>query len=272
MRRAWILIRHSVRQSPTIVLATGSVLCLFQILLILVARSVLTSDAFQEMNRLVPPFVRELMGESLASLLSFTGIVCLGYFHLAVMAALVALEIALGTVPASEVEVGFADLMLSRPLARHWVISRTVFVLVISTVVLICMMMFGTWVGLRFLAPPGSVGPSHELILSLGSNLGLLVLAWGGIAMAVGSASRRRGTAGAIAGLLALVTCLLDYVARAWKPAGAVAWLSPFRYYNAVDLIMGSGLRGRNLVVLAAVLVASTATAYVVYQRKDIIH
>ena len=48
--------------------------------------------------------------------MSFSGIVCLGYFQLAVMGALIAIAVTLATTPASEVETGFMDLILARPL------------------------------------------------------------------------------------------------------------------------------------------------------------
>jgi ABC-2 type transport system permease protein len=134
------------------------------------------------------------------------------------------------------------------------------------------MMMAGTWIGLATLAPPDADWPSAKLIASLGLNLGMLSLSWGGIAMALGAASRRRRVAGGVAGLLALTTYLLDYTARLWKPAESVAWLSPFRYYVPFDLVMGNPLPLRNLVVLASIAVTGFAAAYILFSRRDISH
>ena len=52
--------------------------------------------------------------------------------------------------------------------------------------------------------------PSVGLVGSLAVNLGFLMLCWAGVAMAIGCACRRRGSAGAIAGLLALTAYLND--------------------------------------------------------------
>jgi len=97
-----------------------------------------------------------------------------------------------------------------------------------------------------------------------------LMFCWSGIAMAIGSASRRRGVAGSIAGLLALATLLLDYVGRLWQPAEKVAWISPFRYYSPFELVMGTPLPPKHLWVLAAIAVSGIATAYVLFSRRDI--
>jgi ABC-2 type transport system permease protein len=100
----------------------------------------------------------------------------------------------------------------------------------------------------------------------------MLTLSWGGVAMAIGAASSRRSVAGGSAGLLALTTFLLDYVARLWQPAEKIAWLSPFRYYNPFDLISGNPLPLRNLVVLGAIAAAGFAAAYILFARRDISH
>jgi len=81
-----------------------------------------------------------------------------------------------------------------------------------------------------------------------------------------------RGSAGAIAGLLALTAYLTDYIGRAWKPAESVAWLSPFRYYTPFELVMGSPLSAKSLYVLGGIAIASFALAHLLYSRRDISH
>jgi ABC-2 type transport system permease protein len=221
---------------------------------------------------LLPPFARELLGPSVATFMSFSGIVCLGYFELAVMGALIALAVTLATVPASEVEIGFMDLILARPLARHWIITRTIALTTVVSVLVLALMVVGTWTGLRLFAPTGVQWPSARLVNSLAINLGMLTLCWGGVAMAIGAASSRRSVAGGTAGLLAFATFLLDYVARLWQPAEKIAWLSPFRYFNPFDLITGNALPLKNLVVLGGIALTGFAAAYVLFARRDISH
>jgi ABC-2 type transport system permease protein len=268
----WLFLLHSLKRTRMLVLSMGAVLGAFQLVLVLVARSIQGAGGFEQITNMLPSFARELMGPSLTSFMSFAGIVCLGYFHLSVMGSLVALSIALATVPASEVESGFIDLILSRPLARHWIITRTIVATVLCLTLVLCFMMAGTWAGLHALAPSNVKWPSAQLVGSLALNLGLLMLCWAGVAAAIASASRRRGVAGALAGLLALTTFLLDYVGRLWQVAEKVAWLSPFRYFNPFDLVMGNPLSGKNLAVLGGISAVGFATAYVLFARRDISH
>ncbi len=270
MSGPFLLLTHSLKRVRTLVLTFGTLLAAFQMILIVVARSIQNSGGFEQLSSLIPPFAREMMGPSMASFMSFAGIVCLGYFHLSVIGSLVALSISIATIPTSEIESGFIDLILARPLARHWIITRTIAAVGLSTVVLLAIMVAGTWAGLETFAPKTVAWPSVRLIRSLAINLGLLMLCWSGVAMAIGSASRRRGVAGALAGLLALAMFLLDYVGRLWRPAEAVAWLSPFRYFSPFELVMGNPLPAKNLVVLGAIAATGFVTAYVLFARRDI--
>jgi len=119
MRRAALLLVYSLKRVRTMVITTGLLLAALQLVLIFVAGALHTTGAFEQLSTLLPPFARELLGPSFAVVLSFSGIVCMGYFEVAVMGALIALAVTLGTVPASEVETGFMDLILARPLARR---------------------------------------------------------------------------------------------------------------------------------------------------------
>jgi ABC-2 type transport system permease protein len=261
---------HRVRK---FLLTAGVLLAGFQVVLILQANSIQASNSFAQMGDLIPSFLRDILGPSFAMFLTFRGIVCLGYFHPVVMGALVSVSVTIATVPVMEIETGFIDLVLARPVTRHWIITRSILVALISTVYLLAMMALGTWLGLKNFAANSAAGwPSLALIGSLAINLGLLMLCWAGIALAIGCTCRRRGSAGAIAGLLALTAYLTDYIGRSWKPAESVAWLSPFRYYTPFELVMGAAVPAKSLYVLGGIAVTAFAVAYVLYSRRDISH
>ncbi len=270
MRRAALLFAYSLKRVRALALVTGLLLAALQMVLIFVAGSIQKSGGFDQLSALLPPFARALLGPSVATFMSFSGIVCLGYFELAVMGALIAMAITLGTTPASEIESGFMDLILARPLPRHWIITRTAVLTLFVTGALLALMVAGTGAGLRLFAPKNVPWPSPKLIASLAINLGMLALCWGGLASAIGARSSRRSVAGGTAGLLAFAAFLMDYVGRLWQPAESIAWLSPFRYYNPFDLIMGNPLPLQDLVVLGAISAAGFGAAYFLFARRDI--
>jgi ABC-2 type transport system permease protein len=265
-----LLLSLSLKRARTLLVATGLLLAAFQVLLVLIAGSIHPSK-FDDFAALLPPFVRAILGPAVASVMSFGGIVCLGYFDLAIVAALLALIIALATLPASEVETGFADLILARPLRRHWIITRTIALVLLSTLVTLALMMAGTWVGLVTLAPENAPWPPARMIGSLALNLGLLMLCWSGIALAFGAVCRR-SVASATTGLLALAALLLDLAGRMWPPAERFAWLSPFRYFIPFDLVMGTALPVENILVLWAIAMSGFTVAYFLFSQRDISH
>lgn len=270
MRAGLALIFHSYRRVRVLVIGAGALLAGFQLLLCLAAKAMQELNAFGQLSSLIPEFLRQLMGPSLISLMSFSGIVAVGYFHIAVIGALAGLSIAIATECAAEIEIKFVDLILSRPLARHWLITRSVVLLSGAAVYLLMAMFLGTSLGLYLLAPPGMIRPTLRLIRSLILSLGALFLCWGGLTLAITSVARRRSVAGAIAGLLALATYLFDYIAQVWKPASKIAWLFPFHYYNAMHLLMANELPLREIGVLLGFAAAGIAIAYVLFSRRDL--
>jgi ABC-2 type transport system permease protein len=270
MTGALLLLLLSLKRARTLLIATGLLLAAFQVLLVLIASSIHPTK-FDDLAALLPPFVRAILGPAVASVMSFSGIVCLGYFDLAIVVALLALVIALATVPASEVETGFADLILARPLRRHWIITRTIVLVLLSTLMMLALMLAGTWIGLATIAPANAEWPPPRMLGSLALNLGLLMLCWSGIAMAFG-AGCRRSVASATTGLLALAALLLDLTGRLWPAAERFAWLSPFRYFIPFDLVMGSELPVENIIVLCAIALSGFTIAYLLFSQRDISH
>jgi len=264
------LLTHSCRRVRVLVLGAGVLIAGFQLLLCLAARGMQELNAFGQLSSLIPDFLRQLMGPSLVSLMSFSGIVSVGYFHVAVVGAVVGLAVALTTEVSAEVETRFVDLILARPLARHWLITRSIILLLGASIYLLLMMLLGSTLGLYLLAPAEIIRPTLRLVRSLAVNLGALMICWGSLTLAITSVSRRRSVAGALSGLLALAAYLFDYIAQVWKPASKIAWLFPFHYYNALKLITASELPLQDIRVLAGFAVAGCVTAYLLFSRRDL--
>ncbi len=264
------LLLHSLERVRTLVVVIGLLLCLLQVILILVARSLDTGGQFAQLATLLPPFLRELLGPSVTAFLSFGGIVSLGYFEPGVIFAMIGLAIAVGTRIAYEVETGFIDVMLARPVPRHWMVTRAIVVNLASIGLVITLMLFGTWGGLSMLAPPAAEKPAVGMIVGMAANLGLLALAWSSIGLAVAAASRRRGVAAGIAGIGALVLFLLDYVADLWDPAKPWGRLSPFHYYDPLAMVTGGPLPTGDVAMLGAIALGGCVAAYVLFLRRDI--
>jgi len=263
-----VLAAHSLRRLRPMLIAMALVLAAFQFLLTQVAVYLMQSQAFGLLNTLLPQYVRSMAGPT--TLLSFGGVVSLGYFHPIVIVALVGLAVAIATEPAAEVETRFVDLTLARPLARTALVTRTLIVLVTAVTLVLGTMVAGSWIGLTCCTPQTAPRPAVGLIISLALNLATIAWCWGGIALAAGAAARRRATVSGLIGVAALAAYLLDYLGRVWTPAEPVSRFSPFHYFDPMGLAAGAGLSGWNVSVLLALGTAGTALSYLLFARRDL--
>ena len=269
MKGAFLLFRLSLKRFWRLLCATGLLLAVVQVLRVLLAASIESAGEFDQIAAMLPPFMRKFLGPSLAGLMSFNGIVLGVYFDTSTISALLALAIALATLPAAEIETGFADLILARPMARHCLITRAIALVLFSILLILLMIMAGTWAGLALFAPPDAPWPTARQTASLALSLGMLVVCWSGVAMALGAAYRR-GAASAATALLAFAALLLDAAYRLWPPLDRIAWLSPFRYFSPYELIAGEPLRLENLLVLWAIAMTGFVVAYFIISQRDI--
>jgi beta-exotoxin I transport system permease protein len=264
------LAAHSLRRLRPMLIAMAAVLGAFQFLLTQVAAYLLESGGFSLMPSLVPDFLQQMAGPSMFAIMSFQGIVAFGYFHPIVIAAHLGLAIAIGTEPAAEVETRFADLTLSRPLARHQPITRTVVVLIGVEAMVVVVMLAATLGGLACCTPADAPRPAAATIRALALSLAAVTLCWGGIAIAIASGARRRATASGIAAVAALAAYLIDYLGRIWNPARTISVFSPFHYFEPTALVSGAPLDVGRIVVLLAIGAAALVIAYTVFARRDL--
>ena len=268
MSAAFLLFRLSLKRVRMLLCVTGLLLAGFQALRVHIAASHSAGD-YEQIATLLPPSVRAILGPALTSVMSFNGIVCGGYFDLGIVIALVVLTITLATLPASEIETGFADLILARPIRRHWLIPRPSALVLLSILLRLFLIMVGTWAGLAMFAPPDASGPPAWQTASLALDLAMLLLCWSGVALAFGAACRP-GVARPAASLLAFAALLLDYAQKLWPALECVGWLSPFRYFTPFELVMGDPLPVENLVVLGAIALTGFTLAYFIISHRDI--
>lgn len=267
MSSAMALVRHSLRRARTLLIAGSVFLAIFQIFLILAARSLYNSGGFAQLGGLMPNFLQQWTN---MAALSFKGMVLFGYSHPLLELFLVAVAIGIATEPVGEIESKFVDLIMARPVARSAPIVRSIAVLVAVTAGAVISMWIGQSIGLRVFTPAGAEVPADRVSAALMLNLAVLILAWGGIALAVASLSRRRASAVAICGFLAFAMFVLDYVGRFWQAVAAISRISPFHYYSPFPLIGGATLPWINIAVLLSIFIAGSAVAMVAYGRRDL--
>ena len=261
------LVWHSLRRWRVLFSATALVLIAFQFFMVLAARRLELSGQFRLLEAMLPAFMTQASNMMAAS---FTGFVLFGYSHPLVQLFLVATAIGLGSEPSAEIDTKFVDLLMSRPLPRATPINRTLIMLMVTTIGAMVFMLAATWSSLRLLAPASARQPQPVVVVSLALNLACLVLAWGGITVALAAVSRRRSTVAGACGLLAFTMFVLDYVSRFWDAVTPIARLSPFHYFDPFGIKGGQPLATSNELTLLGIFAAGAVMANIAYARRDL--
>ena len=169
-----------------------------------------------------------------------------------------------GAIPAEE-ERGTLDLLLSNPLDR-WRILTEKFGALLAAVVLLAL---GTWVGLVVGALMVSMEISFGRLAEATVSSALLGAAFGTFALALGSATGKRGSAAGITAAVGVAAFLIDSLAPLADRLEPLTRISPFHYYNSA-MPLFNGLDPLHVFVLVALTAALFAISLVTFERRDL--
>lgn len=165
---------------------------------------------------------------------------------------------------AGQEEDGTLELELTAPVSRRRLLGERLLVLWIDLAVLVAVVAAVTLllvVGLDMDLPFGNLAAGT-------AGLFLLVAGFATLALAIGAATGRRSLALGVAAGLAVLAFALDAIGPTLE-AGWMTAVSPFSWYLEDDpLVDGWDLGG--LLLLASVPIASAASAFVAFDRRDL--
>ena len=166
---------------------------------------------------------------------------------------------------AGEEEAGTLDLLLSAPVRRREVLATKAIAIVASALVLAAI----AAAAIAVLGPPFDLSVSLGDLLAACLMLALLGLAFGGMALAVGTATGRRTLANAVTGGLAVLAFIVNAVGPTVDWIRPLRPLSPFRWYQDPG-VLTDGLHPMNVLVLSGIAVVTYAIAHLAFVRRDL--
>jgi ABC-type transport system involved in multi-copper enzyme maturation permease subunit len=261
---------RSITRVRGILLGVAGLLSAFQVALVLQAASYDQQQMYETLAKMTPGFIQRWLGENIVSLASFGGIVAFGYFHPVVVLLTAALAAFVASEPAAEVEEGHVDLLLSRPVARHWLVTRSAALSLFSALLIVGVMMTSTWTAVALFSPPSARGPSPILILTLAAHLAAVAWWFGALSLALAGMARRRVAAFAPAAIVAAGLYFVNLLAASWKPARMAAVLSPFHYYEGTQIVAGMSNPARDLSLLLSTAIVLVGVSYWRFRTRDL--
>lgn len=264
------LIGRSVARARGMLAGVAALLAAFQVALVLQAGSYQEQGAFETLGRMIPSFVRRWLGDGLVALGSFQGMVAFGYFHPVVVLLVSMMTAFLASDPAADIEERYVDLLLARPVTRHWLVTRSAVLLVACPAALAAVMMTASWLTMAVAGISPARWPAVATIITLSAHLVLVACCIGGLSLAVSSAARRRAAGFAPAAIVAVALYFVNVLAASWAPARVLDRFSPFHYYQGASILAGLADPSRDLLVLGAAAAVLVASAYWRFSSRDL--
>jgi ABC-type transport system involved in multi-copper enzyme maturation permease subunit len=264
------LVGRSVTRVRGVLIGVAALLAAFQVALVLQAASYEQQQMYETIARMTPGFIQRWLGENIVALASFGGIVAFGYFHPVVVLMTALLAAFVASEPAADVEDGQVDLLLSRPVARHWLVTRSAALSLACALVIVGVMMASTWAAVALFSPPGARGPSAATLLLLAAHLAAVAWWFAALSLALAGSARRRVASFAPAAIAAAALYFVNLLAASWKPASIAAVLSPFHYYEGTQIIAGVTNPARDLFLLLSTAIVLVGLSYWRFRSRDL--
>jgi hypothetical protein len=261
------LVLRSFDRAARPLAAVAVLLIAFQLALVAAAAAIAAERDIASLARVVPGFIQQSLG---VALLTFGGMTTITFFDALLVMLIVQFAVYLASEPAGEVESGLVDLVLARPVPRHWLVTRTLVLMGASVASLVAMMALTLWIALVMFGPDGEAWPALRVVVSMAVHLTLIAWCFGAVSLAASGWARRRGSAITAVGVTAVGLYLLDFLATLWRPFRGIAVVSPFHYFRGGEILAGTANTTRDLTVLGAITIAAVAVAYFAFRRRDL--
>ena len=262
------LTARTLARHKGLIAGMASVLVGFQALLVVIGANLQREGLFSQFSAIIPANVQGAFGG--AAIASFGGLVAFGFFHPVVVLALGVGSAYLAAELAGDVEDGLVDLIAARPVWRGVLVARAGLAVVLVASGLCLLMLIGNRVATLAYAAGASPLPALRPLVKLAANLLAVTLCCGAGGLAIASMSRRRATAAGAAAILMISMYLVNFAAAWWRPARPFARLTPFHYFDAMPVMLGSHDPTGDIGVLLTAAAVLAACGYLVYRRRDL--
>lgn len=166
---------------------------------------------------------------------------------------------------AGEEEAHTLDLLLANPISRTRLVLEKLAVVVIELIVIAAVLWFALVVCSRIFGL--EVSAPH--LLAAVVSAGLIAVAFGALAAAVGAATGRRVIAIAAGAALALASYLVNALSPLVPAIDRIRWLSPWYHYASSDALR-QGIDVGHALVLVGIFAAAVLLAPLAFARRDL--
>jgi ABC-type transport system involved in multi-copper enzyme maturation permease subunit len=212
--------------------------------------------------------IAQIVGAAEIDMTTLAGVASIAYIHFLVLLILAVWPISIAaTALAGDIELGEADLILSRAVPRRAPLIAAWVTLLIGAAALGASLWLGTALGDLLLSDENL--PLRRFALAALDSV-LLTLAMGAVAILLSTLSSERGRVIALAAALWILNYFNAQVAPIFQ---SLRWLEPWSlqgHSNPQSIVAAGHLRTGDFAIIAAIIAACLILSAVVWHRRDI--
>lgn len=227
------------------------------------------SSSGQSINELaasLPKSMRVVLGFNSGDLSKASVYFGMLYLYLLLMATIHAAMLG-ATIFAKEERDKTSEFLFAKPVSRPAIITAKLLAVLVNIVIFNLV----TFISSVILVGQYNKGESvNGDIAVLMTGMFILQLLFMVIGSAIAAVKKKPKTAASLAAGILLITYLLSIIIDLNDHIDALKYVTPFKYFEAKNIMSGSGL-GLGYIVLSAALIAVlTAVTYVFYKKRDL--
>ncbi|MBU4533486.1 MAG: ABC transporter permease subunit [Eubacteriales bacterium] len=224
-------------------------------------------QAGAEFMEALPPTIKNLVGDANLPFASLPGYLGLGLSHPLILVLFAAFIISSATqAVAGEIDRRTADLILSRPVSRTYVLASHLAVTLIG----LFLLALATWLGVVLGAFLGLIEPDLGRLALASLGLFALFFAVAGYAYAISALTSDTARSNGLAAGLTSLFFFMHFIGNLWDRAEFLLPFTIFTYYTPGVTLEGIASPAENLIILFTVGLVLLAASFTFLNRRDI--
>lgn len=224
-----------------------------------------SGDAMKDMMDALPKTLTNIMGMSGFDITTVMGYFGVCFFYIVLMLTIHAVMLGAGIISKEENDKT-SEFLMVKPITRKQIITAKLFVSFINIIILNIVTLASSVISLNMVGDGESYFADTFMLM-----LGVLLLQalFMSIGLLVATVKKNPKTVSPLSMGILLFTFMLSMIINAIEKLEWLEWITPFKYFEAQDIIIGNGY-SIGFVILTLVLIAiSIIGSYISYDKRD---
>lgn len=225
-----------------------------------------TDQSMTDLFAQMPKSMKAIMGIGTFDLSKASGFYGILFFYLVLMATIHAVMLGADIISKEERDKT-AEFLLVKPVSRNKIITSKLLAGLTNIIIFNIITLFSS---ILIVSKYGKGEAVSADIVILMVGMFILQLIFMFIGTAIAAVSKNPKTATSISTAILLVTFIMSVAIDMNSKLENLKYLTPFKYYEAKNLMVGGGLQGGFVILSVIIISAMIGITYVFYKKRDL--